>query len=193
MPMVSAYIHRKNVFIILSTAAALLFATIAVILYVGIPKSGPVPTNFEECAALYGFSGVLPKTCTVPWGRTFALYEDNFPSVNNEIRTDLPPAPVLSVSSLSVTGAAHDDWFDGGTFIIDLLDEKGEVLSAAKARRIDGREPPPPPGWSFYEATLSFEAPIGGGEASPGALVFKKSGGAAALITPVYFSIIALP
>ncbi|MDE2071352.1 MAG: hypothetical protein KGI70_01295 [Patescibacteria group bacterium] len=150
-------------------------------LYLSAPKPGPVPTNFQECATLYPVKVGLPKTCKVPWGKTFVEYTGNASSVDGQVRVDLPPAPVLDSSPVTVSGAAQKDWYSGGEMTVELLAGTGATIAAAQAQETAAAAPA---GMLAFKVTLTFAAQQPG---TQGALVIIKAGGNQKLILPVVF------
>jgi hypothetical protein len=143
-----------------------------------------MPINFEECAAQYPVQGTFPRTCTVPFGKTFVEYDGNVPQVNNEIQlTSLPPAPLVTSSPFTFSGQAEPSWLAGSGLVAELMAGTGDVIGTATAVP----QPPSVPsaaGFTAFTVSISFTEPANGTE---GALVLKKPGSNTELIIPIVY------
>lgn len=170
----------------LSLAAVLALALIIagfIFVRATLPKPGPAPTTFGECSALYTVKEGSPRTCSVPWGKTFVEYTGNVPTYQNEIHvTSLPPAAVLTTSPLVVSGEAVPDWFAGGGLIVQLVAGDGSPIGSGTAQKTDA---PSTNGFTSFTVSVPFTRPTPG---TQGALVFKKGNSTgAALVLPVVY------
>lgn len=154
----------------LVSAGILTAALAAWALYRTVPR-GPAPTTFFECSHQYPVQGTSPRTCRVPWGKTFVEYEGNQPKFADQIQNlSFPPAPVLGASPFTFSGEAAPRWFaSNGTFTVQLLAGTGQVIATAEAKQ----DAVVLPGSMFkrFTVTLTFTHPAAG---TQGALVLKN-------------------
>lgn len=164
-------------------AVVVLVAAGAWALYASIPR-GPLPTTFFECSHQYAVAGTFPRTCHVPFGKTFVEYVGNQPLVGNQVQVDLPPAAILGTSPITVTGRAAENWYDkSGRLTIELVANTGEVAATVSAQ--EKNDPGLPQGaLKPFTVTITFTSPKAG---TPGALVVHKSGSSDVLVLPVSF------
>jgi hypothetical protein len=185
---------REYLLIILARPRLLIAAVLVLVLivagFVFVPKrqQGTAPTTFFECAHMYKVSEGSPRTCTAGlFGQTFVEYTGNAPQMENEIRiVNLPPAPVLNSSPLTLSGEASSTWYaSDGTLDVKLVIGTGKVIARAK---IPGNKDPAIPathGLVPFSAQIIFTPPEPN---STGAIVITKAGTTTvALVLPVWF------
>jgi len=164
--------------------AAILVLVILTVLIKGIPKSGPAPTNFDECSKLYKVTGTNPRVCSVPWGKTYTQFVGNGsdPAVTN-VHLELAAIPNLAQSPFTFGGVADKDWFDAqGHIDIKLMAGTGSIIAHTQGATDD--KTPGGATFNHFTATLTFTHPDTG---SMGAMVITKSGTQTALVIPVSF------
>ncbi len=101
-------------------------------------SEAPVVLSFEDCRdAGYPITGVKPRQCKTPDGRTYA--EELPPVITYKnatadmIQVDLPFPGAVTGKEFTVTGKARGTWFFEASFPVKVLDKNGKVLAQAPA------------------------------------------------------------
>jgi hypothetical protein len=181
---IPGFIRNKFVVAAAAVLAAAALVAFAVVLMVGVPKSGPTPTTFGECAQLYKVTGTMPRTCTVPFGKAFVEYDGNANTVGDDVRLNLPAAAVLGPGPFKLSGMAKSDWFSAQkTLSIKLVAGTGAVIAQVEATQAP-QGTPAPEGYMAFTTSLDYPAQTPG---STGAIVITKPDGSQSLVTPIAF------